>query len=171
MQQIVFGQGFMWCNIPPVKSLELPTTLSRSLRCEAVAEHQTAEQHSKKGRTKLQNIPNRSDRSWGYFHYTKPLSCSSRDTVEMTCKSHLSIKCHIQYAQVIRLLQNSPIQSKWLWLGWIVFVLQTITVVLNLIPQKSHHSLNSIEVKIQELCNCYSHTKGWTRALKVESSA
>ena len=42
----------------------LPTTLSCSFRCESAAEHHTAEQCSKTGRTKLQKDLKKSDRSW-----------------------------------------------------------------------------------------------------------
>ena len=41
-------------KIPPARKPALLTTLSSSLRCESAAEHHTAEQYSKTGRTKLQ---------------------------------------------------------------------------------------------------------------------
>ena len=46
---------------PPARKPALLTTLSSSLRCESAAEHHTAEQYSKTGRTKLQKDLRRSD--------------------------------------------------------------------------------------------------------------
>ena len=48
----------------PARKPALLTTLSISLRCESAAEHYTAEQYSKTGRTKLQKDLRRIDRSW-----------------------------------------------------------------------------------------------------------
>ena len=49
---------------PPARKPALLTTQSSSLGCESAAEHHTAEQHSKTGRTKLQKDLRTSDRSW-----------------------------------------------------------------------------------------------------------
>ena len=49
---------------PPARKPALLTTLSSSLRCESAAEHHTAEQYYKTGRTKIQKDLTRSDRSW-----------------------------------------------------------------------------------------------------------
>ena len=51
-------------NTPPVKKLAPLTTRSSSLRCVSEAEHHTAEQYSKTGRTKPRKHLPRSSLSW-----------------------------------------------------------------------------------------------------------
>ena len=51
-------------NIPPVRNQAPLTARSSSLRCVSAAEHRTAEQYSKTGRTKPRKHLPRSDLSW-----------------------------------------------------------------------------------------------------------
>ena len=51
-------------NTPPVRNRAPLTARSSSLRCVSAAEHQTAEQYSKTGRTKPRKHPPRSALSW-----------------------------------------------------------------------------------------------------------
>ena len=92
----------------------LLTTLSRSLSCDSTAEHCTAEQYYKPGRTKLQKDLRRSDRSWNTcqdFLIIKSLwaAASTVNRAEALLKGHLSIKGYPQYNKVSRLHQHSSI--------------------------------------------------------------
>ena len=51
-------------NTPPVRNRAPLTARSNSLRCESVAEHYTAEENSKTGKTKPRNHLSRTDLSW-----------------------------------------------------------------------------------------------------------
>ena len=101
-------------NTPPVKKLAPLTTRSSSLRCVSAAEHQTAEQYSKTGRTKPIKHLAKSSLSWNTcqdFLKVKQLRSCSGNRAKMLLKNHLGNKCHSQYNKVIRLLQHSSANS------------------------------------------------------------
>ena len=95
-------------NTPPVKKLAPLTTRSSSLKCVSAAEHHTAEQCYKMGRTKpLKHLP-RSSLSWNSCQDFLKIPSHSEAALETERKCHSKfIKCHSQYNKVIRLLQHS----------------------------------------------------------------
>ena len=98
---------------------------------------------------------------------TKPLRSCSGNRGKMLLKSHLGIKCHLQYNKVIRLLQ--PIVNRGDW-GCIVCGLETIIVLvllaLNFIPQRLHHSLTFTRSRLRDSATVTLTPSGGTTAIK-----
>ena len=129
----------------PVRKLALLTTRSSSLRCVSAAEHPSAEQSPKQARQTPESISQEAiyhgilARTSSRYHvFEKLLWKQSEDASQ----GHLGIKCDSQYNKIID--SFSTVQTIVNW-GCIVRDLETIIVlvllVLNFIPQKSHHSL------------------------------
>ena len=138
-------------NRPPVKKLAPLTMRSSSLRCVSAAEHQTAEQYSKTGKTKpLKHLP-RSSLSWNTYHYF--LKIPSRWEVALETEWRCFSKVILESNVTPKIIRSSdsfstvpPIVNAGDW-GCIVRDLETIIVlvllVFNFIPQRSHNSLPS----------------------------
>ena len=154
-------------NTTTVRNRAPLTSRSRSLRCVSAAEHHTAEQYSKTGRTKPRKQLQRSDPSWNTSHYpedTKSLRSSSGSRAKMLLKGHLGIKCESQYHKVVWFLQySSPLVNGGDW-GGIMRNRKTIVVlvllVFNFIPDMSHHSLTLPRSRIKD-SYCNSDAWGW----------
>ena len=106
--------------VPPDK-LELLRTPSSNLWCESAPELRTAEQYYKIIRTKFKkNDLRRSDRSkntYQDFMKIRSLWAAALET-RRNCFSNVILSSRVtQYNKVIRLLQDSSIQSWWGWLG------------------------------------------------------
>ena len=127
-------------NTPSVRNRSPLTARSNSLRCVTAAEHQTAEQHSKTGRTKPRKHLIRSYLSWNTSHdqiFEKLFWKLSKDTVPQIVNG-----------------------GDW---GCIVSDLETIVVLVslefNFIPQRSHHSLTLQRSQIRD--SAVDGTEAW----------
>ena len=102
-------------STPPAKKQAPLTTRSSSLRCVLAAEHHTAEQYSKTGKTKLQKHLMMSNLSWNtHEDFLKIPSLWEADPgnqAKMLLKGQLRIKCHSQYIKINRLIQHSTING------------------------------------------------------------
>ena len=125
------------------------TPRSSGLRCVSAAEHQTAEQYYKTGRTKPRKHLPRCDLLWKTRQdFLKiPSLCEAALETERRCFSKVIIESNVtpkitrspDYFSII-----PPIVNGGDW-GCIVRDLETIIVLVlitfNFIPQRSHHSL------------------------------
>ena len=88
-------------NTPPVRNRAPLTARSSSLRCVSAAEHQTAEQYSKTGRTKPRKHIPKSDLSWNTRQDFKiPSLCEAARETERRCFSKVIFEsncgtCHM----------------------------------------------------------------------------
>ena len=86
---------------PPAKKTPLLTTLSSSLMCESAAEHHTAEQYSKTGRTQLQKGSEKVTDRVGLSYNNETGSGSSLETANALLNNgHLSINRHHEFNKV-----------------------------------------------------------------------
>ena len=84
-------------NTPPVRNRTPLTARSSSLRCVSAAEHQTAEQYSKSGRTKPRKHLPRSALSWNTRQdFLKiPSLCEAALKTERTCFSKVIFESNV----------------------------------------------------------------------------
>ena len=145
-------------NTPPVKNRAPRTSRSSNQRCVSAAEHQTAEQYSKTGRTKARKYVSRSDLSWNTrqdFLKIPSLREAALET-KRRCFSKVSLESDVT-PNITRSLDSfstvPPIVNGGDW-GYIVRDLETIIVFVllafNLIPQKSYHSLTLMRSRIRD---------------------
>ena len=135
-------------NTPPVKTLAPLTTRSSSLKCASTADHHTAEQYYKTGKTNpLKHLPRR-NLSWNTCQDFKiPSHWEAFLETEQRCFSKVILES-IVTPNITRSSDSvttvPPIVNGGDW-GCIVSDLETIIVLVllafNFIPQRSHHSL------------------------------
>ena len=93
------GWAISHSNTPPVRNRASLTARSSSLRCVSVAEHQTAEQYSKTGRTKPRKHLPRNDLSWNTrqeFLNIRNLSEAAMET-ERRCFSKVILESNVTH--------------------------------------------------------------------------
>ena len=161
----------------PVKQLAPLTTRSSSQRW--AAEHQTAEQYSKTGKTKhIKHVP-RSNLSWNTCqdflkipsHWEAALEtgwrCFSKVILESNVPPNIT-RSSDSFSTVL------PIVNAGDW-ECIVRDLETIIVLalvaFNFIPQRSHHSLTFMRSRLRDSATATLRPGDGTTAIKVESSA
>ena len=130
--QIVEGHGY--ANTAPARKTSTPDTLFSSVRCKSAAEHHTAEQYSKTGRTKLQKHLRSSDRSWNIFHDFLIIPIKSRNCSSGNSKK--KVKPNITRSSDFFTIVLSRVNSVY------VRDLETIIVIVilafNFIPHRTH---------------------------------
>ena len=166
---------------PQARKQALLTTLSSSSRCESAAEHDTAEQYSKTGRTKLQNDLRRSDRSWNTCQDCLMIpSLWNRGGItgnraKVLLKGHLSIKRYPKYNKVSRLLQHSSIYSQWGQLrmncAWPGDYYSLSLTSIQFHPNSSHHTLTLFRSRSIDSETANLSPADGTTATRVKSSA
>ena len=133
---------------PPARKSALLTNVSSSLRCESAAEHHTAEQYSKTGRTKLQKYLRRSDQSWNTCQdfFMIPSLWAAALEIERRCFSKIILASKVT-PNITRLADSFstvPSRVNVINRGWIMRDLETIIVLVLLafsfIPHKLHHT-------------------------------
>ena len=106
---------------------------------------------------------------------TKPLRSCSGNRAKMLLKSHLWIKCHTQYNQIIRFLHHSSANSCWGWLRMnCAWPADYHSLSLNRIqfhPSKFTPFTNLAEVTAKGLCYCNSSVWGWHNSYQSGISA
>ena len=136
------------------------------IRCVSATEHQTAEQHSKTGRTKHRKHLASSDLSWNTskdFLKIPSLWEAALET-ERRCFSMVIFESNVT-PKITRSSDSfstvPPIVNGGDW-GYIVSDLVTIGVLVllafNFIPQRSHHSLTLPRSRTRD---CYSNSDAW----------
>ena len=157
----------------PVRNRAQLTARFTSLWCVSAAEHQTAKQYSKTGRTKPRKHLSRSDLSWNTRHdFLKiPSLCEAALETERRCFSKVIFESNVT-PKITRLSDSFSTVVLW---GCIVRDLETIIVLLlaafNFIPQRSHHSLTLPRSRIRDSATATLTPGDGTTAIKVESSA
>ena len=136
-------------NTPPVRNRSPLIAQSSSLRCVSAAEHQTAEQYSKTGRTKPRKHLQRSYLSWNTRQDFLKIPSLWEATLETEWRCFSKVIFGLNITPNITRSSDSfstvpPIVNEGDW-GCIVRDLETIIVLVllafNFIPQRSHHSL------------------------------
>ena len=165
-------------NTPPVRNQAPLTAWSSSLRCVSSAEHQTAKQYSKTGRTKPQSHLPRSNISWNTrqdFLKIPGLWEAALET-ETRCFSKVILESNVtpnitrssDYFSTVLPIVNGGDR------GCIEQDLETIIVLVllafNFIPQRSHHSLTLLRSQIRDSFTATLLPGDGTTAIKVESS-
>ena len=121
-------------NTPPVRNRAPLTARSSSLICVSAAEHQTAEQYSKTGRTKLRKHLPKSDLSWNTLqNFLKILSLwEAAMETERRCFSKVILESNVTH-NITRSSDSfsavPPIVNRGDW-GCIVRDLETIIVLV-----------------------------------------
>ena len=158
-------------NTPPVRNRAPLTAQSSSLRCVSAAEHQTAEQYSKTGRTKPRKHLPRSDLSWNTrqdFLKIPSLWEAAMETGQR-CFSKVIFESNVtpkitRSSDSFSTVPQIVIGGDWRW-GCIVRDLETIIVLVllsfNFIPHRSHHSLTLPMSGDYVVCYCNSDALGW----------
>ena len=136
-------------NTPPIRNRVPPTSRSSSLRSASAAEHHTAEQYSKTGRTKPRKHLLRSDLQWNTLQdFLKiPSLCEAALETERRCFSKVIFESNVT-PKITRSYDSfstvPPRVNGDIW-GCIVLDNQTIIVLvllaLNFISRRSHYSL------------------------------
>ena len=167
------------CKHTPVKKLAPRTTRSSSRRCVSAAEHQTAEQYSKTGKTKpLKYLP-RSSLSWNTWQdFLKiPSRWEAALETERICFSNVILESNVT-PNITRSSDSfstvPPIANAGDW-GCIVHDLETIIVlvlhVFNFIPQRSHHAPTLTRSRHRDSATATLRPGDGTTAIRVESSS
>ena len=122
------------CKPPPARKPALQTILSSGLRCESAAEHHTAEQYSKTGRTKLQKNLRMSDRlrntCQDFLIIPSLMSWSTGNRPKVLLKGHLSIKGYPNITRSADFFSTVPSRVNGVNRGWTVRDLETIIVLV-----------------------------------------
>ena len=166
-------------NTPPVRNRAPLTARYSSLRGVSAAEHQTAEQYSKAGRTKpRKHLPRSALSSNTSLDFLKiPGLCEAALESERRCFSKVIFESNV--TPKIRRSSDSfstvpPIVNEGYW-GCIVRDLETIIVLVllafNFIPQRSNHSLTQPRSRIRDSATATLTPGDGPTAIKVESSA
>ena len=96
----------------------------------------------------------------GLSHDIKPLSCSTRNRVNLLLKGQHGIKRHPRYKKI----STVPSRVNGVDWGWTVLDLETIIVLVllafSLIPHRSHHTLTLFRSRFIN-SNSNSFTRGW----------
>ena len=163
-------------HTPPVRKRAPFTARFISLRCVSSAEHHTAEQYCKTGRTKPRHHLPRSDLSWNTRQVSSRYQVIEKllwKLSEYAFQRHLQIKCHSQYIKVIRLLQYSS--AKWLiwwWLGmhwaWPGDYYSLGVTRIQFHSSKVTSLSGPSKVTDQGLCYCNSNAWGWHNSHQSE---
>ena len=153
-------------NTPPVRNRAPLTARSCSLRCVSAAEHQTAEQCSKTGRTKPWKHLPRSDLSWNTRHdFLKiPSLCEAALETEQRCFSKVIFELNVtpKIARSSHSFSTVPPIVNGGWLG------------THCARPRDYHSLGLIHIqfhpsKVTQLTNparsrirdCYCNPDAW----------
>ena len=164
---------------PQAKKSVILTTLSSSLRHESAAEHHTAEQYSKTGRTMFQNDLRRGDRSWNTcqeFLVIPILWAVALDT-ERRCFSEVILASNVTTNMTRSAGSFSAVPPRvngvnW---GWTVLDQETFIVLVLLafifITQRLHHTLTLFRSRFIDSVTATLSAGVGTTATKVESSA
>ena len=107
-------------NTPPIRNRTPLTARSSSLRCVSAAEHQTAEQYSKTGRTKPRNHLPRSDLSWNTRQdFLKPSLWEAALETERRCFSNVIFESNVtlNITRSSDCFSTVPPIVNWGWLG------------------------------------------------------
>ena len=165
-------------NTPPVRNWAPLTVQSSSLRCVSAAEHQTAEQYSKTGRTKLQKHLTRSVLSWNTRQDFLKISslCEAGLETERRCFSKVIFESNVtpKITRSSDSFNTVPPIVNGGWLGmhcaW-PRDYHSLGLAFNFIPQRSHHSLTLPRSQIRDSATATLTPGDGTTAIKVESSA
>ena len=160
-------------NTAPVRNRAPLTARFSSLRCVSAAEHQTAQQYSKTGRTKPQKPLPRSYLSWN----TRQDILKKQRLCERRCFSNVILESNVT-PNITRssdsFSRDPPLVNGGDW-ACIVRDLETIIVsvllAFNFIPQRSHHPLTLPRSRIRDSVTATLKPGDGTTAVKVESSA
>ena len=166
-------------NTPPVRNRVPLIARSSSLRCVSAAEHQTAEQYSKSGRTKHRKHLPRSDLSWNTRQDFRKIPSLWEPALETKrrCFSKVILESNVtqnvtrpsdSFSTVLSIVNGCD------W-GYILRDFETIIAMVllafNFFPQRSHHSLTLPRSRIRAPDTTTLTPGDGTTAIKVESSA
>ena len=154
----------------PVKNLAPLTALSSSLRSVSAAEHHTAEQYSKTGRTKPRKHHQRSDlsRNTRQYFLKMPNLLETALETKRRCFSKVSLESNVtpnitrssDYFNTVPPIANP---GDALCVTIVVFVV----LAFNFIPQRSHHSLTLPRSRIRDSATVTLTPWEGTTAMKV----
>ena len=161
-------------NTPPVRNRARLTARSSSLRCVSAAQHQTAEQYSRTGRTKPRKHLPRSDLSWNTcqdFHRIPSLWEAALET-ERRCFLKVIFESNVTH-KVTRSSDSFSIVPPIVNGGWLGMHCarprEYHSIGLTLIqfhPPKVTPLTNRAMVTDQGLCYCNSDAWGWHNSLQ-----
>ena len=157
-------------STPPAKKQAPLTTRSSSLRCVSVAEHHTAQQYSKTGKTKPQNYLPMSNLSWNTrqdFLKIRSLWEAALET-ERRCFSKVNLESNVtpNISRSTDCFSTVPSMVNGGGWGCILRNLETIIFLVllafNFIPQRSHHAFTLTRSRFRD-------SEWWASAELIQS--